>query len=128
MAAVRFSSLPQCTMYSSSPKCIKPACVFRASPHSHSSPQAPNIGVIPLYTEVNGQPRISPRMPLSKDPSLQFPGWLANRCFTIWPLHMEAKERPKKETDYFRLVGGTINNQGNLHMRLVDLLTCLPKS
>ena len=32
---------------------------------------------------------------------------------------MEGKERPKKEADRSRLVGGRFNKQGNLHMRLV---------
>ena len=32
---------------------------------------------------------------------------------------MEGKERPKKEADHFRLVGGYFNKPVNLQMRLV---------
>lgn len=32
---------------------------------------------------------------------------------------MEDRERPKKEADHSRLVGGRFNKQGNLEVRLV---------
>ena len=40
-------------------------------------------------------------------------------CFTNWPLYTAGKERPKKEADHSKLVGGKLNEQGNLFMRLV---------
>ena len=39
--------------------------------------------------------------------------------FENWPPYTEGKERPKKEADHSRLVGGRFNKQGNLHMWLV---------
>ena len=36
-----------------------------------------------------------------------------------WPLYPEGKEKWKKGADYYRLVGGGSNRQGNLCMRLV---------
>ena len=39
--------------------------------------------------------------------------------FTNWPPDMEGKERPKKEVDHSRLVGGSFNKQRNFLTRLV---------
>ena len=36
-----------------------------------------------------------------------------------WPPYSEGREWPKKEAGHPRLVGGSINKQGNLHTRLV---------
>ena len=36
-----------------------------------------------------------------------------------WPPYAEGRESLKKEADYSRLVGGSFNKQGILHMRLV---------
>jgi len=37
----------------------------------------------------------------------------------VWPLYMEGKERPEKETDHSRFVGGRVSKQGNLCTRLL---------
>lgn len=37
----------------------------------------------------------------------------------ILPLYMEGKEKPKKGAGHSRLVGGRVNEQGNLYMRLI---------
>lgn len=39
--------------------------------------------------------------------------------FINWPLHMESKERPKKDTDHSRWVSSSLNEQGNLYRILV---------
>lgn len=44
-----------------------------------------------------------------------------------WPQYMEGKERTKKEADPSRLIRGTFNKQGNLHMTLL-LGSHLPNS
>lgn len=36
--------------------------------------------------------------------------------FVNWPLHMEGKERLKKEADHCRLVGGSFNTQRELNL------------
>ena len=33
--------------------------------------------------------------------------------------YTQGKERQRKEADHYRLVGGSVNKQGNLHMRIV---------
>ena len=39
--------------------------------------------------------------------------------FSNWPLYTEDKENLKKEADLSKLVGGSFNKQGNLHLRFV---------
>lgn len=39
--------------------------------------------------------------------------------FINWPLHMEGKERLKKDTDHSRWVSSSLNEQGNLYRILV---------
>lgn len=36
-----------------------------------------------------------------------------------WPSYMKGKERPKEEADHSRLVGDSLNKQGNSHTRFV---------
>lgn len=45
--------------------------------------------------------------------------WIKLCWFTNWPPYKEGKERLKKKAECSRLVGGSANKQGNLHVRLV---------
>lgn len=39
--------------------------------------------------------------------------------FLNWPLYVDGKEKPRKEANYSRMVGGSFNKQRNLHRKLV---------
>lgn len=126
IASIHFPSLPQCFVCSFSDKCIKPASVCRVSLNSHGDPQASNIRwSTPPYTNIGTQLWISWWMPLSQDPLLPSPGWLRSHWFKTSRIykvksatspHMDGKEKPKKEANHSKLVGGRFNKQENLNL------------
>ena len=124
MVAVRFSSLPQCALHSSLHKCIKPASFLGHPPYSRGGPQAPNIQV----TSPTQKSMANPGFPLGcLFPKTHFFSLLAGLPISgaspheiwNWSPYKEGKERPKKEADHSRWVGGRFDKKGNLHLRLV---------